>query len=122
MILLKICLFYLFVPMLFPWVFHGFPMVFPCFWLKNVATEDQWLQFGNGYDASQRITVKARRVTGEIPGITLNVRYLMNLCLFYVYSIVFCKYIHNVNIYIYIYNIYIRYVYIYLYIYIYIYI
>lgn len=27
--------------------------------------EDQWLQFGNGYDASQRITVKARRVGGE---------------------------------------------------------
>jgi len=35
---------------------------------ENEATEDQWLQFGNGYDASQRITVKARRVGGEIPG------------------------------------------------------
>lgn len=27
--------------------------------------EDQWLQFGNGYDPSTRITIKARRLTGE---------------------------------------------------------
>ena len=32
------------------------------------TSEDQWLQFGNGYDPSTRITVKARRLTGE----TLN--------------------------------------------------
>ena len=32
------------------------------------SSEDQWLQFGNGYDPSTRITIKARRLTGE----TLN--------------------------------------------------
>ena len=80
---------------------------------ENEATEDQWLQFGNGYDASQRITVKARRVGGEIPGPSGNfiifqrgrstTRYLVyNIVILYIYIYVFSNYKYINIIYIYV--------------------